>query len=201
MHEPSEIENLASNQAYTLVVKSMDEDFIQKEKRFKSLLIGLGILVILGIGLKILFSIRNKNKEKSLAQILDYLKKLELKSKKAELELIQQKSLRNPSDEKEEKLEETDKKELSLRAGNLLKESEDQILSGLTKFENSKKFTQKDMSLGKLAVRLNTNTKYLSEVINRHKGKNFNAYINELRINYITEKLKSEPAYLNYKVS
>ena len=122
-----------------------------------------------------------------MAQILDYLKKLELKSKKAELELFQQKSLRNPSDEKEEKLEETDKKELSLRAGNLLKESEDQILSGLTKFENSKKFTQKDMSLGKLAVRLNTNTKYLSEVINRHKGKNFNAYINELRINFITD--------------
>lgn len=201
MNESSEIENRASNQAYTLLVKSMDEEFIQREKRFKSLLIGLGILVILGIGLKILFSIRNKNKEKSLTQILDYLKKLELNSKKAELELIQQKSFQNSLEDKEEKLDESDKKEISLKTGNLLKESEEQILLGLTKFENSKKFTQKDMSLGKLAVRLNTNTKYLSEVINRHKGKNFNAYINELRINYITEKLKSEPAYLNYKVS
>ena len=57
------------------------------------------------------------------------------------------------------------------------------------------------MSLGKLAAQLGTNTKYLSEVINRHKERNFNMYINELRIHYITEKLKSNPTYLNYKVS
>ena len=34
-----------------------------------------------------------------------------------------------------------------------------------------------------------------------HKGKNFNVYINELRINYIVSKLKTNPMYLNYKVS
>ena len=56
------------------------------------------------------------------------------------------------------------------------------------------------MSLGMLAAQLNTNTKYLSEIINRQKNKNFNSYINELRINYITDKLRSNPNYLHYKV-
>jgi len=83
----------------------------------------------------------------------------------------------------------------------LLKESENQILLGLEKFEASRKFTNKDMSLGMLAAQLNTNTKYLSDVINRQKHKNFNSYINELRINYITEKIKNDPNYLNFKVS
>jgi AraC-like DNA-binding protein len=57
------------------------------------------------------------------------------------------------------------------------------------------------MSLALLASQLDTNTKYLSEVINKYKGKNFNVYINELRINYIVSKLKTNPMYLNYKVS
>jgi AraC-like DNA-binding protein len=57
------------------------------------------------------------------------------------------------------------------------------------------------MSLALLAAHFDTNTKYLSEVINTHKGKNFNSYINELRINYIIDKLKSNRTYLQYKIS
>ena len=79
--------------------------------------------------------------------------------------------------------------------------SELQILEDLRKFEATDKYTSKDMSLAMLASELNTNTKYLSKVINEHKKKNFNAYINELRVNFIVEKMKTEPSYLNYKVS
>jgi YesN/AraC family two-component response regulator len=57
------------------------------------------------------------------------------------------------------------------------------------------------MSLATLAAQLDTNTKYLSETINKHYHDNFNTYINRLRINYIIEKLKNEPEYLNYKIS
>ena len=57
------------------------------------------------------------------------------------------------------------------------------------------------MSLAILSVQTGINTKYLSEVINNNKGKNFNGYINELRINHIARLLKTDPAYLNYKVS
>jgi len=56
------------------------------------------------------------------------------------------------------------------------------------------------MIVQSLAKKLETNTKYLSEAINNHKQKNFNAYINELRINYIIGKLKNKPIYRSYKI-
>lgn len=80
-------------------------------------------------------------------------------------------------------------------------ETEKQLLEALKIFESGTEFTRSDMSIAYLAAHLNTNIKYLSDVINRHKGKNFNGYINELRINYIIDKLKSDPIYLNYKIS
>lgn len=80
-------------------------------------------------------------------------------------------------------------------------EIEIQILEKLKKFEKGTKFTQSEMSIALMASKFDTNTKYLSEVINRQKGKNFNAYINELRINYIIEKLRTNKVYSQYKIS
>jgi AraC-like DNA-binding protein len=57
------------------------------------------------------------------------------------------------------------------------------------------------MTLSMLSSQMGMNTKYLSEVINNNKGKNFNGYINELRINHIARLLRTDPIYLNYKVS
>ena len=80
-------------------------------------------------------------------------------------------------------------------------ETEQNILSKLKKFEASTRFVNKDMSLATLSAQLDINSKYLSEIINKHYQDNFNTYINKLRINYIIEKLKNEPGYLNYKIS
>lgn len=79
--------------------------------------------------------------------------------------------------------------------------TERSILERLKNFENGKDFTSADMSLPVLAKQLKTNTKYISEIIHNHKGKNFNTYINELRINYIISLMKEDPRFLNYKVS
>lgn len=57
------------------------------------------------------------------------------------------------------------------------------------------------MSLANLASQFDTNTKYLSEIINKHYNVNFNTYINKLRVNYIVEKLKTDANYMNYKIS
>ncbi|MAP79645.1 MAG: hypothetical protein CL526_01025 [Aequorivita sp.] len=81
------------------------------------------------------------------------------------------------------------------------KEMEKRILKKLSEFEKTKEFTNRDISLSRLAIQFETNTKYLSEVVNNHKQKNFNTYINELRVNYIIEKLKTNPTYLQYKIS
>ncbi|RQP13732.1 MAG: AraC family transcriptional regulator [Chryseobacterium sp.] len=83
----------------------------------------------------------------------------------------------------------------------LPKETETLILQKLNDFESSEQFMQKNMSLSTLATYLDVNPKYLSETINRTKGKNFNAYINELRINRIAFLLKNSPEYRNYKIS
>lgn len=92
-------------------------------------------------------------------------------------------------------------KKTTLKPSSILEETEKNILQRLDKFEKGNKFTSQDMSLAHLAAHFETNTKYLSEVINKHKGKNFNLYINELRIKFIVNKLKNEPNYLDYKVS
>jgi AraC-like DNA-binding protein len=83
----------------------------------------------------------------------------------------------------------------------ILKETEELILNKLKRFENSKRFNNKDISLSVLAGQFDTNTKYLSEIINSHYDMNFNTYINRLRINYIVEKLKADPNFMNYKIS
>lgn len=57
------------------------------------------------------------------------------------------------------------------------------------------------MSVQFLSKKMKTNSKYLSEIINKHKGKNFNAYINDLRIDYIIDMMQTDPKFLNYKVS
>ncbi|NML70082.1 helix-turn-helix transcriptional regulator [Chryseobacterium sp. RP-3-3] len=80
-------------------------------------------------------------------------------------------------------------------------ELEIEILQKLKIFEKEEKFRDKEISLPALAALLNTNTNYLSRIINDHYSKNFNSYINELRINYITKKIAENPVYRNYKIS
>jgi len=81
------------------------------------------------------------------------------------------------------------------------KEKEEEILQKLEEFEQSDRFLNKNMSLSLLSSQMEINTKYLSEVINNSKEKNFNGYINELRINHIAHLLRTNPTFLNYKVS
>ena len=83
----------------------------------------------------------------------------------------------------------------------LSEEKEKELLDKLEYFENSELYLSNQMSLPLLASEMETNIKYLSEVIRKFKNKNFNSYINELRIQHVVNLLKTNPAYLNYKVS
>lgn len=75
------------------------------------------------------------------------------------------------------------------------------LLLKLEKFEASDKYLRADISQAWLANHLKTNTRYLSEIIKTHKRKNFNDYINGLRINHIIHKLVDVPLYREYKIS
>ncbi len=71
----------------------------------------------------------------------------------------------------------------------------------LSEFEQSNSFLKPNLTLTSVASELNTNTKYLSVFISQYKDPHFNDYINRLRINYIIQKLHSDPAYREYKIS
>ncbi|MFD2034661.1 helix-turn-helix domain-containing protein [Belliella marina] len=81
------------------------------------------------------------------------------------------------------------------------RETEEMLLEKLSNFESTRQFTEKGLSLSTLAGRVKTNTKYLSYVINKHKGKDFNSYINELRVGFILAKMDEDHQYLQYKIS
>ncbi|WNM18489.1 AraC family transcriptional regulator [Flavobacterium capsici] len=73
-----------------------------------------------------------------------------------------------------------------------------EILQNLKKFEDKKKYLEKDISLVKMASMLNTNTKYVSVIISEYRGKKLTNYINDLKIDHIVELLKNHNKYRNY---
>lgn len=74
------------------------------------------------------------------------------------------------------------------------------ILKELDIFEKEEDFLNSDNSLQALANKVNTNTNYLSKVINHHKNTTFSNYINNLRINYTVERLKTDSLLRKYTI-
>src|SRR5690606_26862202 len=168
--------NLAVNTVYNFInfhQKELSEKKIKEELVWVYSLAGIVLLLLLGgIGILYLYSSKTRQYE----AIWKYI-------------------------QPKEPMLETNAKDALQKSSLVPEETEQIILQKLVKFEAGKKFTNPDMSIALLASQFDTNTKYLSEVINRQKEKNFNSYINELRINYIIEKLKTDPVYFNYKIS
>jgi len=77
----------------------------------------------------------------------------------------------------------------------------DEILTHLDHFENNFDFLNSDINLNQLATLWNTNRSYLSTLINQYKGKGFTDYVNQLRIDYLLQKLDNEPIWREYKIS
>lgn len=76
-----------------------------------------------------------------------------------------------------------------------------ELLVKIDSLEKSRFFLDENMSQAKMAKLLKTNTAYLSELINEHKGCNFNTYMNRLRINYVTEMLREDRKWRKYTVT
>jgi AraC-like DNA-binding protein len=66
----------------------------------------------------------------------------------------------------------------------------DDLIDQLSSFEGSKGFLDNKISLKSLATEFNSNTSYLSTVINKIKGKSFSNYIKDLRISHAVQELK-----------
>lgn len=80
------------------------------------------------------------------------------------------------------------------------KELEENILLQLKELEDSTDFLSCDFNIKALAKKLETNTSYLSYIINNTKNQSFKQYITKLRIDYLINKLNTEEQYQNYTI-
>ncbi|MFT4575428.1 MAG: AraC-like DNA-binding protein [Polaribacter sp.] len=106
-----------------------------------------------------------------------------------------QKLMNSPTQEANLEKKTTVKKETTIP-----KETVKCILILLEQFEFYKQYLSSEITLSSLAKTFETNSTYLSQVINQHKGKSFNSYINQLRINYTAEKLKTDSIFRRYSI-
>ncbi|MDN3724684.1 helix-turn-helix domain-containing protein [Aequorivita sp. SDUM287046] len=173
-----DFEHESVNTAYNIFNENENQrlDALRSKNRFQLLVLGAGLLLLLLIlGLT---ALRYRAKIGQYRKFIGYLEK-------------RKEPVTAPAPFKPE----------AVKTLNVPKEAEQQLLTKLDDFEQSLNFTNKDISLSRMALQFETNTKYLSEIINTHKQKNFNSYINELRINFIIQKLENDPQYLQYKIS
>lgn len=83
---------------------------------------------------------------------------------------------------------------------NIDKNLENQLLKGINKLENSTDFLDTSFSINVFAKKLNTNTSYLSYIINKEYNQSFKQYVTRLRIEYLIKKLTEENKFKNYTI-
>lgn len=76
----------------------------------------------------------------------------------------------------------------------------EEVLVRLNKLEEQEYFLNLDCNLRTIAKKAKTNSTYLSKIINSEKGKNFNDYINDLRIDYVLKRLKSDNKFRLFSI-
>jgi AraC-like DNA-binding protein len=75
----------------------------------------------------------------------------------------------------------------------LIKENE--IVERLLELESNQEYLNTDFTLIYVAKRIQTNTTYLSYVVNKRFGKSFGEYTNELKINYVINEMITNEIY------
>jgi AraC-like DNA-binding protein len=75
-----------------------------------------------------------------------------------------------------------------------------QILEKLNQFEIHKEYLHSNISLQLLAEKLETNSKYVSKIVNIYKEKTFIKYINDLRVEYALIQLQQDRKLRNYTI-
>ena len=103
-------------------------------------------------------------------------------------------NLKNNNTNSENKIEKINTKSI------VSKEVSVKVLSALQNFDNKKTYLKPNLNLNKVAKTLNTNSKYLSIVINQTYNKSVVQYINDLRIEYVILKLKEDQKFRKYTI-
>lgn len=166
--------------------KLLNDKKEQLEKKSKGRLVSMIVCIALALFFLGMFILRYYREQKVQRKYTELQYKLSEEGLK----------VRHHIEGKKEKL----KAEGEQRKSVLTAEQIQDLSSKLSLFENNKGFVKKGLTQNKLALQLNTNTSYLSTYINEQKKMNFNRYIGELRISYITQLLNTHRKYLNYTI-
>jgi AraC-like DNA-binding protein/tetratricopeptide (TPR) repeat protein len=141
------------------------------------------IITLIGLLLLTILFLYNYSKKKQKELFFAYKAKEEKVKKEKETEKVQ-------SIENSKKIKTTDIDEKIIT----------NILESLQRFEKELQFLKKEYNKDLLATECNTNSSYLSRVLNDIKCTTFTLYINSLRIEYIIKKLETEKIYLEYTI-
>ncbi|WP_300669963.1 helix-turn-helix transcriptional regulator [Soonwooa sp.] len=179
----------------------------EKKAKQEKIIWAISLFLILGAG--IIYFARQKRHSKSQRKTYDeLLEKIKMEEKLSHENIENENDDESESDYESESeseieyiVENAPKENQTNKKQNMSSEMEASLLRKLEKFERSTKFTDQNMSLASLAGIIGTNTQYTSELINKHKQKNFNAYINELRIKYVIKNLTENKEYSSFKIA
>jgi AraC-like DNA-binding protein len=97
-------------------------------------------------------------------------------------------------------LEKAEVQQPRVQKSEISEETIEEILGYLHKFEQRKGYLSQKVSLSDTAKSFGTNSTYLSKVVNIEKQKNFSKYINDLRIMYAFEELKTNSTFRKYTI-
>jgi len=120
------------------------------------------------------------------------------RNKKRYKETIEELLLANSKEKIGKKEKKINKKSSDLKIN---KQTISNILNALEKFESEKGYLNNKITSHTLAKKINTNTQYLSKIINHYKKENFSNYLNNLRVEFATNKLIKDKTYRKYTVS
>lgn len=81
------------------------------------------------------------------------------------------------------------------------KVTEDRLIEQFKKVQASRFFLKRGVSMQDLAHLLGTNQRYVSYILNRYVGLDFNSYIQQARIEYLINCVEKDPDLLNVKFS
>ncbi|MVZ67046.1 helix-turn-helix domain-containing protein [Sphingobacterium sp. DK4209] len=84
---------------------------------------------------------------------------------------------------------------------NIAIETETRLIRELSELEQENFFLDRDITLNKLAGKLSSNQKYVSHIIKKYRNLDFNDYLQHKKINYLLERIASDPAFLDYKLA
>lgn len=160
-------------------LKTLEAEKEGKQTLLNYLFLGASLIILALLFLLLRFY---KTKKKNEARFEALLAKIEAAQSPQEV-----------IDTKDEVLEEKNSNDVP-------EEIRQQIIDGLKKLEKQEYFLKQECNSYNVAKKINTNTSYLSKVINAHFGKNFNTYINDLRINYAIVRLKNDVIFRSYSI-